>query len=220
MDWIPQDYNNSSNMSDKSSDELTEEYKKLTVEPAGLPEQFRTMIIECSICKEKSCTERMDVSGYRDAFGCGNWCGHEDQIFIPTKLFINVNMINKLCCNCVDNLINEKKLVYYSVRSDIIIPIDSVPIYRTEFLREYYEIICIYLDTLKDVLSNNILSNDTSDIDDDDISIYFYDKRELKELSYKFLSILVHKVEQVIETILQEFIIRKQMDIDIDEKIN
>ena len=88
MDWVPQDYNNSSNMSDKSSDELTEEYKKLTVEPAGLPEQFRTMIIECSICKEKSCTERMDVSGYRDAFGCGNWCGHEDQIFIPTKLFI------------------------------------------------------------------------------------------------------------------------------------
>ena len=116
MDWVPQDYNNLFNMSDNLSDELsddlsdelTEEYKKLTVEPAGLPEEYNNMIIECSICKEQSCTERIDVYGYRDVFKCSEWCTHEDKTFIPTKLFINVNMINKLCCNCVDNLINNK----------------------------------------------------------------------------------------------------------------
>ena len=108
MDWVAQDYNNSSNI----LDDLSEEYKKLTVEPAGLPEEYNNMIIECSICKEQSCTERIDVYGYRDAFGCSELCSHEDQTFIPTKLFINVNMINKLCCGCVDNLINNLSKVY------------------------------------------------------------------------------------------------------------
>ena len=114
MDSIHQDYN----MSNESFEELTEKYKKLTVETAGLPE-YNNMIIECSICKEQSCTERMIVYGYRDIFGCSELCIHEDKTFIATKLFINVNTINKLCCNCIDNLINDKKIVYYSLRSDI-----------------------------------------------------------------------------------------------------
>ena len=177
-------------------------------------------IIECSICKEHSCTEKMDIDGYSDAFGCGRWCIHEDNTFIPTKLFININMIDNLCCKCVEDLIDDKKLVYYSIRTDIIIPYESIWTYRTEFLVKYYEIICKYLDTLKDVFTNNTVKNDDGDVDDDDISIYFYDKRELEELSNKILSILLNKVIQVIETISQEFMIRKQMNIHIDEKIS
>ena len=93
MHCVHQDY--------ESFEELTEKYKKLTVESGGLPD-YNNMI-ECSICKEQSCTERMFVYGYRDIFGCSECCMHEDKTFIPTNLFINVNMINKLCCNCIDN---------------------------------------------------------------------------------------------------------------------
>ena len=64
------------------------------------------------------------MDNYIDSFVCGSWCKHEDNVFIPTKLFTNVNKIKNLCCVCIDKLVKNRKIFYHSIRTDIFIPIN------------------------------------------------------------------------------------------------
>ena len=67
-------------------------------------------IVKCSICGEHSCTKRYIMDGLDDTFVGGSWCPHECNIYKPTKLLIDVHLIEKICCNCVNKLVQDGKL--------------------------------------------------------------------------------------------------------------
>ena len=171
---------------------------------------IKKTIVGCSICEEHLCTERYDMTGYNDAFVCGNWCSHEDNVFIPTKLFTDVSIIKNLCCKCVDNLVQNRKLVYYSGRTDIFIPTKNIYKYRTKFLIKYHKIMCEYLNTIKNI--NNVGDVDLNN--ENDTNIYLKNIDELQELSDKALHAIIQKTEQVLESLSQEFIVRIQLKVD------
>ena len=182
-----------------------------------MQEHMKTTIVKCSVCDSHSCTIRNneyinaiydanDIYETNNIFMCDRQCVHEYNVFLSTKLFTDADMINNICCICIDKLIQSRKLVISSMRTDIFIPVEKIYMYRTKFLTEYYDIVLEYLQKLKDSMTDKILQNDYTYKN----IIYFIDDSQLQKLSYASLSTMIYKAEQIIIAITKEIIIRQK----------